>query len=89
MFGTTTWPTQTTQPHAAPAGGDAGPDRPVLRIRVTRRAACSHRVRREVRLPRVLRADTYVVRVCRPAGGDVLRIARTTGGTPHRAGLAR
>lgn len=89
MFGTTTWPIAMTQPHAAPAGGDADLHGQVLRIRVTRRTARSHRRRRDVRLPRIGRADTYVVRVCRPAGCDALRIERPAAGTPHRVRAAR
>lgn len=88
MFATTTWPIAMTQPHAAPAGPQP-PTGPVRRIRVTRRSVVrTHRRRRGVALPPVRRADSYLVRVCRPAGRTAPPILRLPATTPHRVRMA-
>lgn len=88
MFATTTWPTATTQPHAAP-GNDPQARTGVVRIRVTRRSMCSHRARRDVRVPRVRRADTYLVRMTRPATGAIVPLRPAPAAAPHRLRVAR
>lgn len=87
MFAPTTWPTPESPAHAAPPGPAPEPGR-VLRIRVTRRVARTHRARRGVPLPRIRRADSYVVRIRRPDAAAPPRILRCTGAAPHRARAA-
>jgi len=88
MFATTTWPIATTQPHAAPVG-PVPPTGSVRRIRVTRRSVVrTHRRRRGVALPSVRRADSYLVRVCRPAGRTAAPILRFPVTAPHRERVA-
>lgn len=88
MLGTSTWPTPTSLAHAAPAGPSPEPGR-VLRIRVFRRAVRTHRGRRDVALPTIRRAGSYVVRVHRPADAAPLRILRVPVAAPHRARRVR
>jgi hypothetical protein len=88
MFATTTGPTATILRHPAPQGPSPEPGT-VTRIRVPRRLVRTHRGRRATTLPRIRRADAYVVRVCRPEGGDALRIVRTPGTPAHRRRVAR
>ncbi|MEV4423154.1 hypothetical protein AB0L40_24725 [Patulibacter sp. NPDC049589] len=88
MFGTTTWPTATTQPHAAP-GRDTPAPGTVVRIRVSRRPVRSHRRRRDVRLPRIGHAGPYVVRVHRPAACVPAPVRSLRASLPHRDRVAR
>lgn len=88
MFATTTWPTPESPAHAAPPGPEPRPEARVLRVRVARHVARPHRVRRGVALPRVGRAETYVVRIRRPDVPAPLRVVRCVGAAPHRARAA-
>lgn len=89
MFATTTRPIAIPQPHAAPAGPAPEPGT-VRRIRVTRRSlVLTHRARRGVALPAVRRADTYLVRVCRPAGHVAPPLLRLPVMRSHRERVAR